>query len=726
MTGSASPSRPRAALSWFAVVFLPVLGFFLRYRAHPAHAFDPETSLAMTAGREWVHGRLGFQPHYQFNLHQGSQVLDGFLAMLGVAVFGDHTMAWASVGLFWVAVTALAGSVVLQRLIGWTGAWVWAGLLALSPFLIKDGMMALSGGHPPVAGFVLSALAVAVLAKGAVGRRALLLACVAGAVVGLGTWYTRSVVIAVPCVLMALWPTPGNGTVVEEVLRGTRDKFVWAAAIGLLVFPLLVAVSAGTHTAANTRASEDDNFLTRLINPITDMESCSDYEILQGLCDEGEGAVARLLNKTGEILGFMHARQMWLQPRSLVTGQLTEAWKPLREFGSMLWLLGFVGGIPILAWGIATGRIERSAALVLFAAGVYLALYLVTGMRIEETPDRFWGEVTEAPAPTNVRYLIPSWTLLLAALAAGLAGGLTATGVMRWASGLLLGGLLITGLGLSARDVMMDGDPAVAFERHQSFRYFRNYVQGRGPPQEAHQVCDVVDPISRANHLRSWASYNWCDITCLMQDLTETDDELRWLIEQAGEVCGEPISDADRAFVAHGLGVLLGGQANFFDNKGIAITVLQAYGAGENLEQEDARWFFQGVQDALWDFGDPMSVDEAIGLLCRETKWGTRPLCPLVGIRSCEWELPTPPADPLQLCPHGDLDLAELSDPVRLEVIRGIGRSVGYSFPPIDEAAHDWSGWSALERDTFVDGWLLGGRWRWRNDPMPYRPDRIP
>lgn len=726
MTDLAPPSRARAALSWFAVVLLPVLGVFLRYRAHPAHAFDPETSLAMTAGREWAHGRLGFLPHYQFNLHQGSQVLDGFLAMIGFAIFGDHTMAWASVGLFWVAVTALAGAVVLQRLVGWSGAWVWAGLLASSPFLIKDGMMALSGGHPPVGGFILSALALSVLAKEGAGRRALLLACLAGAVVGLGTWYTRSVVVAGPCVLVTLWPAPGRGSVMDELRRGARDKLLLASVVGLLLFPLLLATSAWTHQASDTRASQDDNFASRLINPITDMESCTDYEILQGLCEEGEGPVERFVAKTGEILGFMHARMMWVQPRSLVTGQLTEAWKPLREVASMLWLFGFIGGIPLLAWGIAAGRIERSAGLVLFAAGVYLALYLLTGMRIEEVPERFWDEVTEAPAPTNVRYLIPSWTLLLAALAGGIGAGLAGTGVLRWASGLLLAGLLLSGFGLSGRDVVADADPAIAFERHQSFRYFRNYVQGRGPPQRAHQVCDVQDPISRGNHLRSWASYNWCDIACLMQDLTTTDDELQWLVDQAGEVCGEPISEDDRAFVAHGLGVLLGGQANFFDSKGIGITVLRAYGAGESLDEVDARWFFQGVQDALWDYGDPMDREEAIGLLCRETKWGTRPLCALVGIRSCEWELPTPPADPLQLCPHGDLDLAQLADPVRIEVIRGIGRSVGFSFPPLDEQAQDWSGWSTAEREAFVDGWLLGGRWRWRNDPMPYRPDRVP
>ncbi len=720
------PPAPSRASWWWAVVLLPVLGAFSRYRGHPSHAFDPETSLAATAAREWVHGRLAYLPHYHFNLHQGSQILDGLLAMLGYALFGDHTMSWGFVGLLWVAFTAWAGALVLVRLVGWRAAWVWAALLTCAPFLIKDGLMALSGGHPPVGGQVLAALAFALLSKERTGRGAWGYALAAGAVVGIGTWYTRSAVVAGPCLLVGLWPAPRGADVVAELKRGLWDRRLWASAVGLALFPALLVATFAIHAAADTRPFQDEDFVSRMINPISNMEGCDEYTIAQGLCEEGESGLARLLAKSTEILGLRHARVLWMQPRSLTQGGLVESWKGLRDAGGVAWALAILLGIPLLGWAIGAKKVAPPALLILFAFAAYFGLYLLTSMRIEEVPETWWVDIIEPPAPTNARYFIPAWLLLLAVLAAGIGGGLGGDGALRLVSGGILSVLLVTGLGLTVRDVAVDGDPAIAFARHRSFRYFRNYVQGRGPPQEAHQVCDVTDPISRGNHLRSWATFNWCDMSCLMHDFTETDDELRWLDEKAGEACGAPLGPEDRAFVAHGLGVWWGSQANQFENDGIGVTVLRAFGGGENLPAEDARWFFFGVQDALWDYGAPMEIDEALELLCRQTKWGTRPLCPLVGIRACEWESPTPPADPMELCDDGRLDLRTLEPDVQREVVRGIGRNAGFSFPPIDPQAVDWSGWSPALKEAWLDGRAAGGRWRWRGEPMEYRPDRIP
>ncbi|MCO4771471.1 MAG: hypothetical protein KDA24_15670 [Deltaproteobacteria bacterium] len=728
MTDSAPPSshRAKAVLAWMSLVLLPVLGAFLRYRGHSAHAYDPETSLAATAAREWVHGRLGFLPHYHFNLHQGSQIVDALLAMPGIWLFGDHTMSWAVVALFWVAVTAGAGAFVLHRLVNPQAAWVWAVLLALAPFLIKDGMLAHSGGHPPVAGQVLAALAFAVVARRAEGRRAWVFAFLAGAVVGGGTWYTRSVVVAGPCIAVALWPVPGRGTVMDELLRGLRSRQLWAGFAGTLLFPALLIVTFAMHHAAETRSSTDENFAGRLINPIVDMESCTAVEISQGLCEEGESRFERLGNKTAEMLGLRHGQTMWMQPRSLETGFRREEWKPFRNVGGAVWQLALLLSLPLLLVGIRSGRVSGPASLILFAAVVYLALYVLTSMRIEDEVAGFWTEVIEPPAPTTIRYLIPAWLLLLAVLSAGIGGGVQATGPLKAVSWTLLGALVVTGAALTGRDLVLDGDPSLAFERHQSFRYFRNYVHGRGPPQEAHRICDVEEPISRANHLRSWSTFNWCDMTCLMHDFTETDDEFRWLVAQAGEACGQPISGEDQAFVAHGLGVLFGSQARFYSYEDIAITVLRAFGAGENLEEVDARWFFLGVQDALWDYGDTMQEDEAIELLCRETKWGTRPLCPLVGVRFCEWESPSPPASPMNLCTNIEGFLERLPPEILPGVVQGVGRSTGHKFAPIQPSEHDWSGWDPALKDAFLEGWATGGRWRWRADTVEYRPDRIP
>jgi|GEM_PF-6870554 len=718
--------KARAALPWLMVVLLPVLGTFLRYRGHSSHAFDPETSLAFTAAREWVHGRIGFLPHYHLNLHQGSQIVDGLLAIPGLWLFGDHTMAWGFVGLFWVAVTAAAGGFVLQRLVGWSAVWVWSALLALAPFLVKDGLMALSGGHPPVAGIILASLALSLLAREAEGRRALRWAFLAGAVVGVGTWYTRSVVVAGPCVLVALWPPARVGSVARQLVAGSKNRRVQAGVAGMALFAAALVGTYALHKASRTRGAADDHFVQRLVNPIVEMEGCTGYEIEHGLCEESESAAARLLGKTSEFLGINHIRLFWLQPRSLVTGQPVEEWHNARDAAGVVWVLGLVLGIPLFGWGVAAGRIDRSALLVLFACGVYLALYLLTSMRVEEAPESFWQEAIEPPTPTNVRYLIPSWLLLVAVLSAGIGGGLAGGGAARWLSGGLLAALVVSGAALSVRDVAVGGAPSSAFAHHQAFRYFLNYVDGRGPPKEAHQVCGVTDPISRANHLRSWATFNWCDMTCLMHDYTESDDELRWLVAQAGEVCGEPVSVADQAFIAHGMGLLFGAQAVVMENEDIGITVLRAFGVGENLDEEDARWFFQGVLDALWDYGTPMPLEDAVGLFCRETKWGTRPLCPLVGIRTCEWESPTPPSSPNGLCADFEAFFGELPPEAELEVVRGVGRAVGYRFGDIDRDAHDWSQWSRPLEDAFMDGVRSGGRWRWRNEPMEYVPNRVP
>ncbi len=162
--------------------------------------------------------------------------------------------------------------------------------------------MALSGGHPPVAGQVLAALALAVVARRSQGRRRILYALAAGAVVGIGTWYTRSVVVAGPCVVVALWPSPGSGGLVDELLRGFRSKALWAGFAGMALFPALLVMTYALHNIAETRSSTDENFARRLLNPIVDMESCTHYEIQNGLCEEGEGRLERLGNKTAEIL----------------------------------------------------------------------------------------------------------------------------------------------------------------------------------------------------------------------------------------------------------------------------------------------------------------------------------------------------------------------------------------------------------------------------------------
>lgn len=735
----------RRSMIWVGIAAMPVLGVWLRLRAHPAHGFDEETSLAASAAREFVHGRLLYFPHFHLNLHQGSQLIDAFLAMPGFLLFGDHVLAWASVSLFYVAVFAAAGGWIAHRFAGWPAAWLLSALLAVSPFLLKDGLLAIAGGHAPVATWAILAVALALAARGdpppdgdEVGPlRRERLALLAGLVAGVGAFYTRSAVVAWPAVLLILWPAPNGGTLMAELRAVLHSKRLRRVLIGAAIFPILSVGLTVSHEIVQTQWGREHSFgslLRRSLNPIVSMEGCSDYQIEVGLCGDRdqESWLGRKLNKTGEVLGAKHIRHQFLQPDSLRTGRALRsdgARGAIRDGMGAVWVLAYLVALPLLVGLVFAGRLQPLTLAVALPPLGMVAGYVFTGMRVEAPPEGWWPEVSTAPWPTEVRYLIPVWALLLPSLAVGLVAAWRSTRVGRFAAGLLGGALLLTGVGMMGWDAVVDADPVEAYERFRPFRYLRNYTAHRGPPEGAHTVCGVTDVISRANHLRSGATWYDCNVACLEDEPERGAAELDYQFDKADRACpDEALTAEDRAFLAHGMGVDFGSQAMVFNFEPIALTIGRATAVGSGLKPADQRWFFLGVVDALFDYGEPMTTSARLAVFCREGPLGGFPLCPLVGLRECEWESPRPPPQPQGLCGDGRLDFSTLEPGIVTALVYGAGRSIGHRLPPIDPDTYDWAGWSPHLKEAYLDGWAEGGRFRWRQgeDPPVYTPDKVP
>ena len=132
--------------------------------------------MAPTVGRELFHRHVGDLFYYQIIVYQGSLLVDALLDMVGFAVFGDHLFAWQSVSLFYVAGIVLAGGALLYQASGRAAAVGFSLLVAGSPFLVKDGLLACIGGHGSGLFFALLATALSLSAGrrpfGASGRAA--------------------------------------------------------------------------------------------------------------------------------------------------------------------------------------------------------------------------------------------------------------------------------------------------------------------------------------------------------------------------------------------------------------------------------------------------------------------------------------------------------------------------------------------------------------------------
>ena len=141
---------------------LPLAACLVRLLSHPAYFIDGEALITPTIGRELRHGHLLDAIHYQLIVYQGSLLVDGLLTGLGFLLFGDHLRAWQWLSLAYVLGISVTGAWLLRKTGGTMAALSFLLLLAGTPFLVKDGMLAAIGGHTTGLLYALLAVAVAI------------------------------------------------------------------------------------------------------------------------------------------------------------------------------------------------------------------------------------------------------------------------------------------------------------------------------------------------------------------------------------------------------------------------------------------------------------------------------------------------------------------------------------------------------------------------------------
>jgi hypothetical protein len=124
-------------------------------------------------------------------------------------------------------------------------------------------------------------------------------------------------------------------------------------------------------------------------------------------------------------------------------------------------------------------------------------------------------------------------------------------------------------------------------------------------------------------------------------------------------------------------------------------------------------------------------VDKLVSLYCRSTPWGTRPLCPLVGVRLAAVEHPDGLLeDPRDLFESPDQwGFDSLVPGLQEEFVRGAGRVHGYVHGPNVLRRQELKSWPEDLRGVYVEGWKSGQRFRWRDAsswPPPYTPQTLP
>ena len=194
---------------WLLLPFVPIVALGARLFGHASHFQDGEGQIPPTIGREIA--LVGWQDVFQYQLipYQGSLLVDSSLSAVGYGVFGDHLLAWHSVGIFYGVVITVCGFLVLKKCCGNAGALAFPVLIAGMPFVIKDGLLGVIGGHAGGVAYGLAALACAVWADATTRRRWLPL--LAGLFWAFGVWYVRTTYVVFPALVLALVPTWRSG-----------------------------------------------------------------------------------------------------------------------------------------------------------------------------------------------------------------------------------------------------------------------------------------------------------------------------------------------------------------------------------------------------------------------------------------------------------------------------------------------------------------------------------
>ena len=674
---------------WGLALLLPALACLGRLLSHPSYFIDGEALITPTIGRELRHGHLFDAIHYQLIVYQGSLLWDGLLTGLGFAIFGDHLFAWQWVSLVYVVGISVAGALLLRRSSGPAAALAFLLLLTAAPFLLKDGMLAAIGGH--TTGLFYALLAVGLALPDSEGRHRSWQPLVAGLVLAFGAWYLRTVVLAGPAVLLALWPAG----------RPALLRF----ALGLSLFPVLLTTNViGLVLAGSPDAAGGVFSLFR--------------KVLWELREIGS-APKDLFGKLGEVIGLPYHSLLFAQPESAVNSVVPE--RPGGALSARLWTFAWLAGLStaFVAFrrgkkaeragdGVAVRATPSGARVVALLCLSYGMVYVLSPLRAESILAE-WARIFPpvAPGVNAPRYLVPIYLLWTLLLAQGL-GMLWQSSRFRYVAAGVLVVLVGSGAWQAIGDVVSDRDPLSQVEKVEPYYYFKMFGPGRGPPQRIHEQCTSDDPVSRSNHLFTLGSFLSSDPGLLQRQPGAAKKRLDELLERRN------LSRDDAQVLVHGMGRALGDQMFSSFQMTSSSLLDQAWRSAEFFGAGLAEPYLFGVGEAM-DHGRLQNQrDELLGMLCRPTSWGSRPLCSLAGQMLVNSGLQTAPSLPGALFLGGVPDFSSQPRGIRMELIRGAAVELANSALALQIREQDLSAWPPDEAAFFRDAWAAwhdGERW---------------
>ncbi len=660
----------------------------LRLVGHARYLHDPESLMVPTVGRELGHGHWGDAIHYQYNLIQGGILIDGGLAALGFAAFGDSILAWKWYGIAYAVLGALLGMAVLKKTAGTAGAVLWPLLLMSGPFLLKDGLITPAGHH--TSGFVWALAALAVALGGDAEKPTWKRGLAAGLLLGASMFYMRTAISAGPAVALAL-------------LRGGW-RSILASGVGTLSLPGLAALNAAAFAGS--------------VSPYTDWGFRQTLQVLL-YAPRADKLEIDFGAKALEALSWS-LRDLSFAPAALPGGG-PEPMALMNTAGGV-WS-GALAAVPVLLAVIAIvvvlrqadeggkDRLWGTAVIAALGAG-YVATYVLSPFRIDKFLLDPSDAVRFAPGLSGPRYVLPAWFALMLGAAHGLGVGIAHARVRFVA---VPAAAVLIGLGgaAAAADFAKHREPEDTWSRLRPYHYYKMFGPHRGPDRDVHATCERGDPISHANHLRS---LGWHGMPGL-EKLKSNPEEVGRAIDDLAAEAGRDLTDEELTFVLHGMGRGLGDElhsAQGLELKRSLDSILRGANALQNRPLGEAllAGFADGFpQDRLRDSGNETFVQRA----CMPTVYGpVRPLCARFGAAAMNPPidvLPDMPHTLFESVPHGLID-----GPWGQELLRGAGRRLALESPwLVDEVkrrdSSDRRGivlWPVSLADAFLAGWDEG------------------
>lgn len=645
---------------WAAAVIAASAVVLLRLLWHPHFLLDEETTFVNTVGRDWALGAPGAPTRLQLIVYQGSFLLDALLSSWGYRVLGDHLLAWFWVPMAYVAAFVGLGAELCRRAGGRWGLWLWTVLAAGCPFLLKDGLISIPGGHTSSVVWVLAALLALDRALAGSDRAAV----VAGVFAGFAAWYTRSAVLVVAVVPVVL-------------LAGRGRRTALRAGLGLLVLPGLLLLNGIGLTLAGPWAGSE---------PPADLWSRMLWNVY-GL----DGHEPSLWLKAQEVTGVAGWRQLFAQPPALPGEVVAGSW----SWPGVVWAAAFVFAV-VAAVAVLAVRLRRVREVGLLDAGaslavLYAAAYVFSPLRIE--PETF--DYALAPLPTMVRYVTPAMLLLLVFIGVSLAR-LSVSGGWRRALAVATASILAApGVFLALSDGS-DRAPDI-WEARVPYRYYRVFGAHRGLPRDMVAGWQVGDAEADRNRLQVLGTFEACSPQCLEEDPARPARS----IERAARELG--LSPRDRTLFVHGLGQAFADHLWSSDDVPGARLLELTLEASVHMSDRDAAAWLGGFAEVAAE--DPgalgMAPEALVPTLCRVERGGKRPLC-RIGGNALAFECDSTDPVPLQVDGVPPAALA-----------RAAGFRLGRDLPPWMRDACAARLPAGL-RDAYGAGWESGASVRWR------------